>query len=128
MSFPATPTGVCDVLSILGNKYALMAFGLSVGLSAALTWHYVDKAAAVRNAQQELADKVTIATQKAQLDEMARRAAIAAAARLELAVKVAVAENDAEQATQELENYENNTEVNPECVVDDAIIDRLSNR
>jgi hypothetical protein len=112
---------------IFGNKYAVLGIGLAVGLSAALTWHYVDKAAAVRSAQQELADKVTIETQRAQLAELARRAAIAEEARTTLEIKVALAEDNASRAAQELDEYAQNNEVNSACVVDDVIAERLHN-
>lgn len=113
---------------MFGNKYAVLAIGLFFGLSAALTWHYIDKAAAVRSAKQELADKVLIETQRAQLEELERRAQVAEEARLALEKQVAVAEADAAQATQELEEYERSTEVNSSGVVDSSVLDRLRNR
>ena len=115
-------------LKLLGNKYAVLAIGLFFGLSAALTWHYIDKAAAVRSAKQELADKVLIETQRSQLEELERRAKIAEQQRIELEKQVAVAEAGAVQMAQELEEYENSTQVNAACVVDSSILDRLRNR
>jgi cell division protein FtsB len=109
----------------IGNKYVLIAAGLAVGLSAALTWHYVDKAAAVRNAEQALADKVTIRTLEAQLEEIARRAEIAEKANKALELKAGLAEADARKAAQELEEYEQTTVINDQCVVDRNVLDRL---
>ena len=111
----------------VGNKYVMIAAGLAVGLSIALTWHYVDKAAAVRNAEQALADKVTIATLRAQVAETKRRAEIAEAARIDLEVQVGVAEENAQQAAQELAEYEQTTVVNDRCVVDGNALRRLRN-
>lgn len=116
------------VRMVLGNRYGLIAVGLFVGLSAALTWHYVDKAAAVRSAERELADKVLIETQSAQLKELERHALIAEEARSELERWIKVANADAEQARQELEEYERTTEINAACAVDPGILNRLRNR
>lgn len=116
------------VRMILGNRYALIAVGLFVGLSAALTWHYVDKAAAVRSAERELADKTLIETQSAQLEELERRATIAEEARVQLEQQVKAAEDSAALALEELEEYERTTEVNADCVVDPGFLNRLHNR
>lgn len=99
-----------------------------IALSASLSWHYIDKAAAVRSAKQELADKVTIEVLTAQRDEANRRAKIAEFALNELNVEIQLAKAAADKAEKELEEYEKTTTVNDQCVVDQPILDRLRNR
>ena len=112
----------------LGSQTALIGAGLFFGLTAALTWHYVDKAAAVRSAKKALADKTTIATQKAIIDEANRRLNVANKNIVFLERKTALAERDVLNATKELEAYEGSTQVNNKCVVDATVLERLHNR
>ena len=112
------------LIRLLGSKIGLIGIALSVALS----WHYIDKAGAVRSAERELADKVLIESLTAQRDEANRRAALAELAKENLRLAVDAANQAAEEAEKELEQYAENTTQNHECVVDQSVIDRLRNR
>ena len=103
--------------------------GLAViALMAALSWHYIDKAAAVRNAKQALADRVLIETLTAERDEAERRAALAEMAKENLRLAVDQANEAARNAEKELEEYAATTTQNDAGLVDQPILDRLRNR
>lgn len=119
------------IISFLMKRFGVwlyVAGGLVVGIGAALTWHYIDRAVAVRNAQQALADEVTIASQAAQLEALDAKLQAEEEARVALRVEVAIAEAEANLSKQELEQYVSENDVNADCVVDGAVIKRLRNR
>jgi hypothetical protein len=116
------------MMSIL-IRLATSRFGLAaIALMAALSWHYIDKAAAVRSAEEKLADEVTIQTLEAERDAARQQAEQAEAARDRLAGEVMRAAEDAAQLRKELEEYEQGTTVNPDGVVDGSVLERLRNR
>lgn len=96
--------------------------------AAALGWHYIDKAAAVRGAQEELADKVQIGTLQAQLAAANQRALVAKAANENLIEQIEIAEIEADTARIELDQYAENFAVNADCAVDGSVLERLRNR
>lgn len=110
-------------------KLITSRIGLAViGVSLALLYHYIDKAVAVRNAEEALADKTEIAALNAENDELKRRAEIAEGALEAFTEEHVAAKEAAAEAEQELEAYVASTEVNRECVVDGSVLERLRNR
>lgn len=104
-------------------------FGLAVmAFAAAMSWHYIDKASAVRNAKEALADQVTIETLQAERDAAMKRAAIANSANANLRDMIEQERAKYSLAQIELEEYEKSTSINPECVVDPGVAGRLLNR
>lgn len=99
-----------------------------VALFLALSWHYIDKAAAVRSAEKELADLAEITSLKSQLAETERRERIALNANKTLLSKAMDAEDLALQAEKELEEYVSTTTQNNQCVVDDSLLGKLRNK
>ena len=108
---------------ILNSRLAL----IGIAVSLVLGWHYVDKAVAVRSAEKELADQVTIESLTAERDEAKRRASIEALAKERLRSMITIAEETAMKAEKELEDYVQSTDQNIECVVDTSILERLRN-
>lgn len=115
------------MMSIL-IKLATSRLGLAViALGAALSWHYIDKAGAVRSAQEELADDVTIRTLEAERDAARLAAEVAKAATDRLQGQIAEATARAAQDQREVEAYERDTTINPDGVVDQSVLERLRN-
>lgn len=111
-------------IRLLSSRVGLAVIALMVALS----WHYIDKAAALRTAKQALADRVLIETLTAERDEAERRAALAEVAKENLMLAVAAAEKAAEDAERELEEYAATTTQNDAGLVNQPILDRLRNR
>lgn len=100
--------------------------GLAAVLCAALWgWHVIDKARAVKAARDGYVVQVELAAAEAELAEMRRRAAVAADANRVLQEKVQVAKGEALRFAAELEAFENETEINPDGVVDGDLLRRL---
>lgn len=100
----------------------------AVALSLALSWHYIDKAAAVRSAEKELADLAQIESLKSLLNELQRREGIARRAGESLRSKANEAEQTALQAEKELEEYVKTTNQNSSGIVDSGLHGRLRNK
>lgn len=111
------------LMKILTSRIGL----IGVTLSIAMSWHYIDKANAVRSAQEELADDVTIRTLEAEIEASRLSAAVSKAASARLQGKIADARARDTQYQTELEEYENTTNVNDSCVVDKYVLERLHN-
>lgn len=99
----------------------------AIAFSLAMSWHYIDKAAAVRSAEKELADLAQIESLTSLVKELQRREGIARRAGDNLRAKASEAEQTALQAEKELEDYVKTTLQNAECVVDSNLLDRLRN-
>lgn len=118
------PTALKFGFSILTSKAGLVGLALSL----ALGWHYIDKAAAVRSAEQAVEDHLKIDQLTKDLDLAMMQAARARAAQNELAAQVIRASEAAAEAELELEEYEANSTINPNGVVDGSVLERLRNR
>lgn len=100
--------------------------GLAVVVCALLwVWHVHDKQQALDTARDGYVQQVELAAAEAELAELSRRAAVASDANRVLQEKVQVAEGDALRFAAELEAFENETEINPDGVVDGDLLRRL---
>ena len=113
---------------LIGTLFGFRATWAVVGLSAALSWHYIDKAAAVRSAKDALADQIEIEALTAERDAARDLAQKVEAARLKLGAQVKATAEESAELRRELEAYEQNTVVNPDGVVDRSVFERLRNR
>lgn len=105
-----------------------LAIGAAAGLGlavAAVSWHLVDRRAAVSEARTGyvLAAERDAAVAEADALRKAQRAAAVAAERLR--GQVAEAEADAEARAAELEGYRLETTIDPACVVGPDLLRRL---
>ena len=110
----------------LGSRVLSSRVGLVAVVCAAL-WglHVVDKSRAVNAARDGYVQQVELAAARAELAELRRRAAVAAEANVVLQEKVQVAEGEALRFAAELEEFEGETEINPDGIVDADILRRL---
>ncbi|HDZ81278.1 MAG TPA: hypothetical protein ENH56_08530 [Roseobacter sp.] len=100
--------------------------GLAVILCAGLwTWHVIDKSQAINSARDGYVLQVELAAAQAELAELRRRAAVADDANRVLQEKVQASEGEALRFAAELEAFENETDINPEGVVDGDLLRRL---
>jgi hypothetical protein len=109
-----------------GWRLLTSRIGLAVILCSGLwTWHVIDKSQATNNARDGYVLQVQLAEVQAKLDELRRRAAVAADANALLQEKMQVAEGQALRFASELEAFENETDINPDGLVDGDILKRL---
>jgi len=100
--------------------------GLAVVLCAGLwAWHIIDKSQAVINARDGYVLQVELAAAQAELVALKRRAAVAYEANRVLQEKVQATEGEVLRFTAELEAFENETDINPDGIVDADLLRRL---
>lgn len=100
--------------------------GLAVILCASLwAWHVIDKAQAVTAARDGYIRQVELAAVEAELAELQRRAALANELNRVLQEKLQVVKGETLRFASELEAFENETNINPEGVVDVDLLRRL---
>lgn len=99
----------------------------AVAALAVYAWHHIDKAGAVRSAEEAQADKLQIISLTSLVKELERREGIARRAGQNLRAKASQAEELALQAEKELEEYVKTTSQNAECVVDSNLLGKLRN-
>lgn len=109
-----------------GWRFLSSRIGLAVILCAALwAWHVIDKSQAITTARDGYVRQVELAAAQAELEELRRRAAVANDANRVLQEKVQAFEGEALRFAAELEAFENETDVNPEGIVDHNLLRRL---
>lgn len=109
-----------------GWRLLTCRIGLAAILCAALwAWHVYDKALAITAARDGYVLQVELAAAQAKLAELRRRAAVADDANRVLQEKVQASEGEAPRFAAELEAYENETDINPDGVVDGDLLRRL---
>ncbi len=100
--------------------------GLAAVLCALLWgWHVYDKRQAIRAAREGFVQQFELTAAQVELDALLRRMAAAAEANRALQEKVQVAQGEALRFAAELETFENETQVNPDGVVDTGLLRRL---
>ncbi len=100
--------------------------GLSIILCVALWgWHVIDKSQAIADARNGYVLQVEMAAAQAELAELRRRAAVADDANRVLQEKVQASTGEALRFAAELEAFENETDINPDGVVDGDLLRRL---
>jgi hypothetical protein len=100
--------------------------GLAVFCCALLWgWHVYDKRQAVSAAREGFVREFELTAVQAELDAMRRRIAAAYEASQSLQKKVQAATGEALRFAAELEAYERDTQVNPDCAVDADLLGRL---
>lgn len=101
-------------------------FGLAVIVAGLLfLWHVQDRRQAVQSAVDGLVSAAEHQALKSERDAMRRQIAAAEDAARALQERVKGAEQDARRFAAELEAYERETEINPDCRVDPALLERL---
>ena len=106
-----------------GWQFLSSRVGLAVVVCALLWgWHLHDKQQALDVARDGYVQQVELAAAEAELAELIRRAAVASDANRALLEKVQVAEGDARRFAAEMEAFENETEINPDGVVDGDLL------
>jgi hypothetical protein len=109
-----------------GWRLLTSRIGLAVILCSGLwTWHVIDKSQAINNARSGYVLQVELAAAQAELAEVRRRAAVADNANRVLQEKVQASEGEALRFAAELKAFENETDINPDGVVDGDILKRL---
>jgi hypothetical protein len=115
-----------SVMMTFGWRIASHRLGLAAILCGLLwCWHVWDKSQAVISARSGYVLQVQLAEVQAKLDELRRRAAVAADANALLQEKMQVAEGQALRFASELKAFENETDINPDGLVDGDILKRL---
>ena len=110
-------------------RLATSRIGIVCIIAGALfLWHKFDKSSAVRRAVAEYVAAEELAAVNSELRETQRRAAVTMAANERLRQAAAEAEEMAATAEQELEAYVQANPIDPDCVVDDAVIERMRHR
>lgn len=94
-------------------------------VAMASTWHVFDKARAIKSARDGYVLQVELIAAQAELAELRRRAAVADNANRVLREKVQASEGEALRFAAELEAFQNETEINPDGVVDSNLLRRL---
>lgn len=107
-------------------KFLTSRIGLAILVGALLWgWHIYDKQQAVSVAREGFVREFELTAAQTELDAARRRAAATDRANKALQEKARVAADDAQRFAAELEAYQRETQVNPEGVVDSALIGRL---
>jgi hypothetical protein len=110
----------------LGRRLLSSRLGLAVMLCAFLWgWHVQDKRQAVSAAREGFVQQFELSAAQAELDALRRRAAATELANQALQEKVQVAEGETRRFAAELEVYESETQINPDCAVDPGLLRRL---
>ncbi|MBB5515748.1 hypothetical protein FHS89_001768 [Rubricella aquisinus] len=100
--------------------------GLAVILCGLLwAFHIHDKRQAVDAARDGFVTAFELAATEAELDAMRRRLLTATVANQSLQEKVQATEGDALRFAAELEAFKRDTDINPQCRVDDTVLRRL---
>lgn len=114
-------TILSSLWSIATSRLGLIVI-IAIGL---FTWHKLDKSSAVRGAVAEYVAGVELAAERAEKEALKRRLEKAVRARHQFEKAKAAADLRADQAIQELEDYE--SQVGADCVVDGHLLERLRN-
>lgn len=110
----------------LGWRLLSSRVGLAVVVCALLWgWHVHDKRQAIRAARDGFVQQFELTAAQTELDALRRRMAAADQANRTLQEKVQVAEGAAMRFAAELEAFENETQINPEGIVDSDLLRRL---
>ena len=97
--------------------------GLAAVLCLALFgWHAQDKKQALKHARDGYVQEFELAAVQAELTKLQKRMRITREANQTLQEKVQWAEGEAIRFASELEAFERDTEINPECVVDSDLL------
>ena len=113
---------------IFRTRVGSAAAALVVVTAGLSTWHSLDKGSAVKQAVVEYVARTELAAARAEATEARRRAEVAERATEALEARAEAAERDAEAFVQEIKAYEDQTTINPDGIVDGAILDRLRSR
>lgn len=112
--------------SSLGWRLVSSRAGMAVIILAMLfAWHVIDKRQAVSAAREGYVRQFELTAAQAELAALRRRAAATEEANRVLQEKMQVAEGQALRFAAELEAYQNETDINPDGVVDSDLIGRL---
>lgn len=109
------------IFDLITSRLGLLAI-LAVAL---LTFHVIDKQAAVRAATDGYVKAVEVATVRAELAELKRRNDITEKANVVLSDAKKNAELNVRVFEKELQDYEAEVHLNPACVVTDDLFGRL---
>lgn len=109
-----------------GGRLLSSRAGLAVVLCALLWgWHVYDKRQAVNAAREGFVRQFELTAAQTELEALRRRAAATAEANRVLQEKMQVAEGQALRFAAELEAYQNETDINPDGLVDSDLLGRL---
>ena len=104
-------------------------FGLAILVAVALYgWHVLDKRQAVREARAGLVRETELAAAMAERDQLRHQIAAARQARERLQEKAQAEEGRARRFALELEEFERETEVDPDGLVSPHLLRRLRSR
>lgn len=110
----------------IGWRFLSSRAGLAVIACALLWgWHVYDKRQAVSAAREGFVRELELAAVQAELDAAHRLMAATREANQALQEKVQTAEGEALRFAVELEAFENETQINPDSVVDASLLHRL---
>lgn len=100
--------------------------GLAVVLCGLLWgWHVYDKRQAVSAAREGFVRQFELTAAQTELEALRRRSVATAEANRVLQEKMQVAEGQARRFAAELEAYQNETDINPDGIVDPGLFGRL---
>ena len=115
------------IIPLLWGKYRQYVIVLLIGGGVFVWWQW-DKRAAVKAAIVEYVAASEHAAKDAVIKELAFRSAVNKLANEKLQKQIALAQVETLLAEKELEEYAANTTVNPECVVDPDLLERLRSK
>lgn len=109
-----------------GWKLLSSRLGLAAVLCALLWgWHVYDKQQAISAAREGFIQQFELTAAQTELEALRRRMASAEEANRVLQERMQVAEGEALRFAAELEAFENETDINPDGVVDSDLLGRL---
>jgi len=108
---------------VTGSKTAMLVAGAVLALFAFFTWHHFDKSSAVKLAISGLLQNEETAFLKATLAEEQRRRVIIEQANGQLTARIVRDEVTRLGLNQRIKDYENLHAINPDCSVDQRLID-----
>ncbi len=108
-------------LRVFASRFGPLAFAAVIA-AGVFGWHVIDKRNAVAAARTGLVSAFELRAVQAELNALRLKARAVDEANQALREKVQAVKGEAEMFASELRRYENETDVNPDCVVDDNLL------